>query len=98
MSMAAILSLLVGAVLGLRFTFVILVPVIALAGLAIVAAGVAGGLGAWSVLLAIALIATSIQIGYLGGVFARYAAVAARAQRLRMASPRTSSALRKSAP
>jgi hypothetical protein len=60
-------SALLGAAFGLRFGVLILVPVMALE-LAIVAInGIAIGAGVWHLLIAMSLVATSVQLGYLGG-------------------------------
>jgi hypothetical protein len=61
------ISTLLGAAFGLRFGVLILVPVMALE-LGIVAVnGIAIGEGAWQLLIAMSLVATSVQLGYLGG-------------------------------
>jgi uncharacterized membrane protein len=63
-------SALLGAAFGLRFGVLILVPVIALE-LAIVAInGIAIGENVWRLAIAMSLVATFSQLGYLGGSIA----------------------------
>jgi hypothetical protein len=69
----AIVSILVGAVFGLRFQLYVLVPIIGLSVVLIIAAGITNGDGAWSIASFSALIASTFQIGYLGGSFTRFA-------------------------
>jgi hypothetical protein len=60
-------SALLGAAFGLRFGVLILVPVMALE-LGIVAInGIAIGEGVWRLAIVMSLVATSVQLGYLGG-------------------------------
>lgn len=66
-----ILAFLVGAVLGMRFRVLILVPVITLAVGAIVGAGVVSGSAYGDMLLTATIAAMSLQFGYLGGAFTR---------------------------
>lgn len=63
-----------GAILGLRFikATAILPATIGAVTIA-VAAGVAHGLGGWSVLAECAAATVGIQVGYLGGAAARFA-------------------------
>jgi hypothetical protein len=65
--------MLTGAILGLRFKVVVLVPTIGLAlvGAAIVA--VAQGDQFWITAARLIVIAATIQIGYLAGLFSRAA-------------------------
>ena len=62
-----ILSLLVGALLGLRFTVYVLVVVIYFATAVIGGVGAAGEVDAWWISLDIAVGATALQMGYLEG-------------------------------
>jgi hypothetical protein len=78
-----LLSLLAGMVLGQRFKVMILVPLSAAALVATVVARASAGDGLWHVLLNAAIVVTSLQIGYLIGVGARYALIVSRAGRLR---------------
>jgi hypothetical protein len=79
--MLMILSMLCGALLGMRFKVFILFPAIPVClGLnADIAA--AHGSGLWPTLLAIALSLTGLQLGFLAGLVTRYAMAASRAPR-----------------
>ena len=83
MVMLLIFTMLIGAVLGMRFKVLVLVPATALVVLLIAAAGIAHGDGAGVILLAMVLAAVGLQMGYLGGTGTRFAMAAARAPRLR---------------
>jgi hypothetical protein len=72
MIMLAVISAPVGAVLGLRYKVLVLVPSPGV--IAVALAGVAHGDGAWSILLSSVAMATVVQLGYLLGVFTRFAA------------------------
>jgi predicted lysophospholipase L1 biosynthesis ABC-type transport system permease subunit len=73
-----ILSILCGAVLGMRFKVFILFPAI-LVSLALNAEiAAAHGSGLWPTLIAIALSVTGLQLGFLGGLSARYFIAASR--------------------
>jgi hypothetical protein len=62
-------SALLGAAFGLRFGVLILIPVMVLE-LAIVAVnGIAIGESVWRLAVAMSLVATFSQLGYLGGSF-----------------------------
>jgi hypothetical protein len=68
----------VGALLGQRFKVFVLVPAIA------VCLGTAFGIGMahpWSVLLAMALGASALQMGYLGGVVIRFVGAGVQARK-----------------
>ena len=87
MANLSIASILVGAVLGLYFRVLILVPVIGLAWAVVVAAGIASGESFLQVAIAIAAVAISVELGYLGGTVVRLIFDVARAKRtLRAAS------------
>jgi hypothetical protein len=86
MSMLALLSVLLGAILGMRFKVLVLIPV-GFAINAVVAAAIVRGDGLSTMLLADALVLCGLQLGYLGGMFARYRLVLARAASLRRTSP-----------
>jgi hypothetical protein len=62
-----IIGVLVGAGLGLRFKLIVLVPAIGFACAVIAAYGLGHGNGAGWLALAMIVITTSIQVGYLGG-------------------------------
>lgn len=60
-------SLLVGAVLGLRYKVFVLIPAMSVGLIAAVATGVADGLNGWSIFFAVVLVSLGLQLGYLGG-------------------------------
>jgi hypothetical protein len=66
-----IIGVLVGAVLGLRFKLVVLVPAIGFACAIIAAYGLGHDNSAWWLALAMIVITASIQVGYLGGFILR---------------------------
>jgi hypothetical protein len=82
----ALISLLLGMVLGQRFKVLALVPIIAVWLLVATGVGIVryGELG--PTLLLAALAVASVQIGYLTGVVIRYSLVGTRASGLRTAS------------
>ena len=63
----AILSILSGAVLGMRFRVFVLVPVIGLAWLLLLTIGLGTDAGNWLILAAMGIVAASAQIGFLCG-------------------------------
>jgi len=73
------LSVLVGAMLGLRFKVFVLVPVICGALAIAVVEGIAGGDGLWRLVFAMIVIAASLQLGYILGIVVRFVMGAARA-------------------
>ena len=83
MSLLIVLVFLIGAVLGMRFKVFILVPAIGSTLAAIVAGGVAYGTNVPVILATAVLAATSLQIGYLGGLATRHSMAVARSGRLR---------------
>ena len=78
MLILTITCLLLGAVLGLRFTVWILVPGIAFGLFSAVAVGIAHGHGLGTLALSMVLIASGLQFGYLAGTAVRYLTAAAR--------------------
>jgi hypothetical protein len=83
MIISALLSLLTGAVLGMRFKVFILPPAIFVIGASILAIEVATSHTAgWAVIVAAAAV-TTLQIGYLCGVGVRHAVALARLRPLR---------------
>ena len=64
-------SALAGIVLGLRFKVMILVPAITLAMLLAATAGIARAYPFWSIVMAIILVGSAVQIGYFVGVVMR---------------------------
>jgi hypothetical protein len=67
MILLAIVSILVGALLGLRFRVFILVPAITFALALVIGVGVAREAGIWWIALEMVVVATALQLGYLGG-------------------------------
>lgn len=67
----AIIGVLAGVVLGLRYKVLILVPAVAMAIVFAVIVGVASADHFWSIVLATVVAATSVQLGYLVGIVIR---------------------------
>jgi hypothetical protein len=67
MILLAIVSILIGALLGLRFRVFILVPAITFALVLVIGVGVARESGIWWIALEMVVVATALQLGYLGG-------------------------------
>ncbi len=63
----------IGAVLGLRFKVLILIPSIFLVTVGIAVVGTAVGWKPWSIVGTVVISVTALQIGYLIGVVARAA-------------------------
>jgi hypothetical protein len=61
------LSILIGAAFGMRFAVFVLIPVIALELALVALAGIAMGESAAQLALVMSLVATSVQMGYVGG-------------------------------
>ncbi len=87
MMILALISLLAGAALGLRFKVLVLVPAIALTLLMAAGTGLGGGDSLWTVLLMAAAAGASLQIGYFGGAIIRYVMATTRIGGLRTAHP-----------
>ena len=83
MATFAILSFLLGAVLGHRFKVLVLVPAIAIGVVVTIGLGIARADDVWLIGLTGALISVSIQIGYLFGAAIFALVVTARATRIR---------------
>jgi hypothetical protein len=64
---------LVGAVLGLRYKVLALVPAVGVAMMVVLITGIARGDSGWLILGAAATAATVLQIGYLAGTLTRFA-------------------------
>ena len=67
MLILTMLSFLVGVVIGLRFKVFILIPTTGLALAIVAVSGVGVGDGTWQLIGTMAVVATFIQLGYLGG-------------------------------
>jgi hypothetical protein len=75
----SLVSLLVGAVLGMRFKVLILLPAIFATVLGILAVGISSAAGFSVIVLAMVLATACLQLGYLGTVAARHGVPLARA-------------------
>jgi hypothetical protein len=73
-----VIGILVGTVLGLRFKVLVLVPVSCVALPIVVVDGIARGDELWRLALAVIVIATSLQLGYILGNVVRFVIGAAR--------------------
>jgi hypothetical protein len=83
MLMMAIVAVLTGAVLGLRFRVLVLLPVIGLLILGVPIMGLAYSRSVPSIALALGLSIAWLQLGYLGGVGTRHVMVMSRVARMR---------------
>jgi hypothetical protein len=75
-----IIHVLAGAALGLRFKVMILVPALTLTMLFAAMVGVTRGDQFWSIAVAMILLGTAIQVGYLVGILIRAKIASVRAQ------------------
>ena len=83
MTILAILSFLLGAVLGHRFKVLVLVPAVAVGAAVAIAVGNAQAEGVWLIGLTVTLVSVCLQIGYLCGTVMVSLAVASRATRIK---------------
>ena len=83
MSTLVLLSILLGALLGMRFKVFVLIPAIAFALIVILAYGTAFRIGLSGIFLAIAVASSCLQIGYMFSIIARYGTTLAREGRAR---------------
>src|SRR3954454_19154352 len=60
-------GLLTGILLGLRFTVLILVPVIILVGAFTISIDIMSGMGFWWIVLDIFVVSVALQMGYVAG-------------------------------
>ena len=67
----AIISAFAGIALGLRYKVMILIPAVALLMMFATIVGIARGDNFWSIIWAVAILGTAIQIGYLAGTSIR---------------------------
>ena len=81
MSIVVILALLLGAVLGMRFKVLVLLPAIACAVIIVATGGIASGVHGLAIVVMAVVASICLQLGYFGGVMTRYVMVAARAGR-----------------
>jgi hypothetical protein len=71
MVISTISGTLVGALLGLRFRVMIIVPAIFIAAAIVTASGTARGDGAAAIAVAVIVVAASLQVGYFAGAVLR---------------------------
>jgi hypothetical protein len=88
-----LMGVLVGAVLGVRFKVLVLVPAICAALPVVVVAEIARGEGIWGLALATIVVASSLQIGYILGNVVWFVTGAARATNHRTSSMPTSAGI-----
>jgi NADH:ubiquinone oxidoreductase subunit 6 (subunit J) len=69
----AIISMLAGIALGLRYKVFVLVPAVGLTIMFAAMGGIAHGDRLWSILLAMTILGTAVQFGYLAGIMIRAA-------------------------
>lgn len=69
----AIIGILAGIALGMRYTVVILVPAVTFAIIFAMIVGIARADHFWSIILAMATLGTAVQLGYLAGTAIRAA-------------------------
>jgi hypothetical protein len=67
----AVISVLAGIALGLRYKVVVLVPAVTLAMVCAMIIGVARADHFWSIVLAMVILGTALQFGYLVGIAIR---------------------------
>jgi hypothetical protein len=81
----AIISALAGVAVGLRYKVMILIRAVALVATFAMMVGIVRGDHVWSIISAIAILGTAVQLGYLAGISIR---AAVRAALLRQALSR----------
>lgn len=74
----AIAAIIIGALLGQRFKVFILVPAIAIGSAATFGIGMAHSNSLWSIALAMVLVISALQMGYLGGIVIRFVSAGAQ--------------------
>jgi hypothetical protein len=78
MVLMAISGSLLGAVVGLRFKVLLLMPAILVGVLSIALVGITNGTAISTIVMNAIAWAFTLQFGYLGGLFSRFVMVAAR--------------------
>jgi hypothetical protein len=68
---SAVIRIVAGIALGLRYRVVILVPAVSLVVTFAVIVGIARGDHFWSIILAMVIVGTEVQLGYLVGIAIR---------------------------
>jgi hypothetical protein len=86
MTQIAVLSLLLGALLGARFTVYMLVPAICLVLAFVVLAGLVHGDDFWSLAICAGLATVGMQLGYVAGTFIPLILSSRRAHKYRLTS------------
>jgi hypothetical protein len=81
MTMLATTAILIGAVLGLRYKVLILVPATIFGSAATLGIGMAQMNSVWLVPLAMVLAITALQVGYLAGAVINFVIAGARARK-----------------
>jgi hypothetical protein len=76
LTLLAIIGVLVGAALGLKFKLYILAPVIFIGWAFVAIDGIARGYSGWWIASAMAAVAVSLQLGYLGMFVLKHSALA----------------------
>jgi hypothetical protein len=82
----AMICFLIGAMLGLRFKVLVLLPAIVVLLVATISVGIARSDSGWAILLATALGMVSLQLGYLAGTCTRFIPGHGRACKMRKTS------------
>jgi hypothetical protein len=85
------LSVLTGAVLGMRLRILSIIPPISIALIAIAAIGTVRGDALWFIISAMMLVAICLQFGYVMGSVSRFALAATRMPRRHTITTRTQS-------
>jgi hypothetical protein len=93
MLMLLLLVFLVGALLGMRFKVLVLIPAIGFLCMAILAACVIRAESFSFTIAAVVLTVSGLQLGYLGGVVTRYTTAPADSGRLRKGALNSASGL-----
>ena len=81
MSTLILLSILFGALMGVRFKVFVLIPAIPFTLIVMLAYGMAFGTSLSRISIAIAVAVSCLQIGYIFGILARYGTTLAREAR-----------------
>lgn len=82
MATLAIFGTLVGSVLGIRFRFLILLPIIIFGSVVLITISIMQGDGLWHMISSIAVFASFLQLGYAFTAFRRYAGTVTRRRTL----------------
>ncbi len=82
MTLLALTAMLIGTMLGFRFKIPILAPAIFFCLLSALSFSTAHTGGLWSVLIALVLATTALQVGYLGGSVIGLMLAGARARKI----------------